>query len=245
MNVLVKDAAVGGYHDIVKYKKDLSMNAFTTGNYQYFRNLQDYQYVKYNYFAIKIHELAYVGYDKVYTGGSGGDPKPYSMGVNSMDFSNHGMYFAWDLEENIGVDSKTVSNYVNPENLASYPFAKKYTPRSRPVSFLYRVPVPWRQFIETNQVRNTTTNQFLTLYFATLTGVKNLRAPGYLFGTHPNWWSAALPDANNLVNMSAVVGMTLYMGCTFRGRRTHLDASVSFAPENEVEQHIEVNLEKE
>ena len=223
LNVAVKDKDTGSGSDFVKYEKLLSLNAFTQGNYQYYRNLQDYHHVKYNYFAVKIHELAYVGFDRSYTSGQS---TTYPLGVSALEFSNHPMYFVWDLEQRLSINSKTPGTYINPQNLVSYAHSKKLTPRGRSVTFLYRVPAAWRQFVDTESVRNETTNSYIDQFLANLTGTKNLRAPRAVYGTHPNWWGSDLPDDNTNLNLKAVVGMTLYMGCTFRGRRTVLDAVV-------------------
>lgn len=238
LNWFLPQETVTASDNYARYSRSLTLNAFINGNRQFFRNVEDYTYIKFNYFAIKINELLYIGFDRHYNGGTGGNPIPYSMGVNCVAADKYPMYFAWDVDEKFtfAKDSKSVK--VDPKQLTQYEGTKKLFPSSkRPITFLWRVPAPWRQFFPTANLPDW--NNYIANFLTSLSGIKTMRYPSTLLGTHTNWWNAALPDDSKSANIYTNVGMTCYMGVTFKGRKTMGDFIKSEAgPEPEMEEVI-------
>lgn len=220
LNWYIKETDVTASDNYLRYSRTLTLNAFVSGNKQFIQNIKDYSYVKFNYFAVKIHDLLYMGFDRQYNGGTGGNPMPYSMGVTALAADRYPMYFAWDADERFTFDPKsTVSTVISPSQLVQYEGSKRLSPSSKtPVSFVYRVPQPWKQFFRTTALPDF--NNYIDVFLATMSGVKNLRCPQVLLGTHPNWYGAALPDDGKTANIVSEVGMTCYLGVTFKGRKT-------------------------
>lgn len=193
-------------------------NFIPVTNFQFYRNLQDYQWVKFNYFAIKIHELLYVGIS------SNGN------GVTAIQGNKYPMYFCWDVEQEMSWpgDSSGSRYVVSPQALTQYEGTKNIQPSSkRPISFVWKVPMVWRQFLSTDMVNSALRSDptpTVSSFFEDLTNIKNLRVPSKLLGTHANWWQfAALPTESSsigdIVTMRTQIGLTFYCGATFRGRR--------------------------
>lgn len=242
LNWFIGASTVAASDNYNRYTRTLTLNAFITGNRQFFQNVKDYSFIKFNYFAVKIHDLLYIGFDRSYTGGSGGNPMPYSQGVNSLSADRYPMYFAWDADEKFtfDTDSKTAVT-ITPTELVQYQGSKQLRPSSKtPISFLWRVPGPWRQFYSTRAMPDY--NQYFGGFFQSLSGVKNLRYPSQLMGTHPNWYEKALPDDGKTANIYTEVGMTCYMGVTFKGRKTMGATVESFSPEQSDTVDVELTL---
>lgn len=202
----------------VKFTSDFDMGNFLTRRAeQFYKNLQEYQWVKFNYLAIKVKELNYMGFQYLST-----DP-PGAVGVTAWQANRFPMYFAWDVDQEMTFgDPKEYR--VDPMSLTMYPGTKSITPASkRPISFLWKVPRPWRQFYSCNKVLdilNGTNVPKVQPFFEALTGILNLRCPSKLLGTHVNWWgSDTLPNTNNYVPAVTQIALMWYAGVTFYGRR--------------------------
>lgn len=201
------------------FQRELPVALFWEKNQQFLRQLFEYQWIKFNYIAVKVTELSYFGFTNFNTDGTG--VREPSIGITMANFDRLPMYFCWDLEEDMSFTPDRTAQ-VDPESLSQYPFTKKMYP-GRTITFLYRFPKPWRQFIGTYYVRNATdtSTDYWSTFMEKLTGVKNLRGPKRLLGTHMNMFL----DASALPNFPAtgvpgktVIALNFYMGCTFKGR---------------------------
>lgn len=197
----------------------LNVDAFINENEQFMSNLDEYHYVKINYFAVTFSELGYFGfqipakYDGQFT----------SVGITAMQTNNYPMYFVWDIEDDLGFG--TGAGLVDIQGLTQYMLTKKLRPTSRkPVSFVYRVPVPWRQFYSCYSVKGTM-NRSIGDFFSNLSGIKNLRYPKKMYGGHQDWWSGSFTSTTHTAQIDSYspgytgVACKFYMGVTFRGRR--------------------------
>lgn len=193
-------------------------NYISNTNFQFFRNLLDYQWVKINYFAIKIHEILYIGISQNGTG------------VTAIQGNKYPMYFCWDVEQEMAWpgDSGGSRYTITPQALTQYEGTKSIQPSSkRPISFVWKVPMVWRQFLSTDQVNTALRSDptpTISSFFEDLTNIKNLRVPSKLLGTHANWWQFAFMPKEvvggvDVVSMRTQLGITFYCGATFRGRR--------------------------
>lgn len=201
-----------------KWTETLTPNLFFLDNYQFLRNLIDYQWVKFNYIAVKISELSYVGFQT---------PKSYGTspavivptGITSHQAQKYPMYFCWDLEEDMSFGD-TSQTKLDARSLAQYQYTKRLTPVSRkPITFMHRFPMPWRQFYQCYRVRNTDYTKNWVDFMLAVSNIQDLRMPKYLLGTHPNWWGTGLPDDSHFANIATQFAITYYVGVTFRGRR--------------------------
>lgn len=243
-------------NDYQTWQKTLNVFNFITGNQQFYRNLTEYHFIKINYLAFKVHEVSYNGYTatQLVVPPAGGDPYPSVSGITSLQMNNHPTYFVWDLEEDMSFDASD-RNQVNPNQLTQYQYTKSLRPTSKkPISFVYKVPAPWRQFYSTYNFNATDKNATFGTFMENLTGIKNLRAPKHIMATHVNWWRASLPVllATNQAMGYTQFAITLYMGVTFRGRAIMGSGQACEATdiplteqERELEQELEVELNQE
>lgn len=224
------------YSDYQNYQEPLWLSKFIGGNLQFKKNLDEYHYIKINYLAVKVHEVSYIGILTAPTGSG-------ASGITSTSMDNHPTYIVWDLEEDMSFNTED-NNQVTPQQVAQYQYTKSLRPSSKkPVTFLYHVPLPWRQYFDTFYFKAESTTKNLIDVMERVSGVKNLRAPKHLLITHPNYWIKALPDeaSTGHVKIYTQVGMTFYMGVTFRGRTTMGLAGATYA--DEVTQELETNIE--
>lgn len=226
----------GSIGSAIKWKVPLVPALFMSQNAQFLRNLNDYHWVKFNYIAVKIHELSYVGFQTP----ASNEQVTIPLGVTSHQADKYPMYFCWDIEEAIGFGSGTAEVNIGPEALSQYQGTKKFTPTSkRPVTFVYRFPQPWRQFFGTYNVRALSNTKVWHAYMQDLSGVSNLRCPSVLLGTHANWWGNSLPNNDVSANLVTQIGVTYYLGVTFRGRKimdSTVPASMPLADISEVDE---------
>lgn len=83
-----------------------------------------------------------------------------SIGVNNMMFNRYPFYVCTDIEQNFNWSEE--ENPQQIDYLTQYPGTKRIYPTSKkPATFLYKVPAPWRQYVDTGVVRRTTTDQHI------------------------------------------------------------------------------------
>lgn len=176
-------------------------------NYQFLRNLIDYQYVKINYIAFKCTNLSHFGINR--NDGNGG------VTTIQGDFP---IYVCWDLEQRLEdiADSKDFGQL-----LSQYPYSKRWSPKTRMgPTFLYRVPHPWKQYFRTDEFKLIQYTKTFSQFMSSLSGSTNIRAPSKMYFGVKDWFGDALPGSSTqatsiLTNIEGKV----YLGCTFRGRR--------------------------
>lgn len=210
-------AAAASETNAVAFSTPLQVDKFFHGNAQFVRNLDQYQWIKFNYFAVKICELAYFGYqtpEKV-------DGQFINPGITAMSTNNYPFYVCWDIEEQIAFTKD-----FNVADLCQYQLTKTIRPSSRKKpSFVWKVPTPWRRFYSTAMAKQGIQARSLGDFFFGLSSVRFERCPKNLLGGHVNWWSDSLPhtDATPAVPLNVVCGRTelalmYYANVTFRGR---------------------------
>lgn len=216
----VSDRTSPGDDNARAFYLPLIVDLFINENSQFKENLARYHFVKFNYFAVKCHELAYIGY----TGPEKVDGQMIGIGVNAMEFKNMPFYLCWDIEEDIKF-GKTAGT-VDITSLSQYFLTKKKTPDSRAISFVYKVPQPWRQFFSTSDVKSKATNVSIESFFESICNYNNLRSPKALYGGHIPWWTdiqghtdVTPSDPNNFVYGKTLAGFYFYVSVTFRGRK--------------------------
>lgn len=196
----------------------LTLARIVYSNRQWARNIQDYQWIKFNYVAVKVTDVCHVGHDYPATYG---EPKQYiSTGVSSIA-GKIPVNCNWDLEQDFTFEAGHEGS-IDPEAFAQHPGTKQIRPDSkRPVTFLWRIPTAWRQFISTDIVKNSPEiDTSLGAFFQDVMSVKNIRAPITFFLSIPNFWSSLLPSVPDPgAAIKTYVRLNVYLGCTFRGRR--------------------------
>lgn len=199
----------------------IQMSDFFQGNLQFIKNLDEYHYVKFNYFAIKCVELAYLGY----TGPEKYDNQFTSLGVNALSFNNFPFYLCWDIEEDLKYGGQPGDNDIL--SVSQYPYTKKKYPTGKPISFVYHVPTPWKQYVSTYNVKVKKFDCNIENFFEGVTNYKNIRNPSKLIGGHYPFWKddiygktdVTAADPNNYVYGQTLVGFQFYCNVTFRGRK--------------------------
>lgn len=197
------------------------MSDFLSSNLQFIKNMDEYHYVKFNYFAIKLTELSYLGY----TGPVKYDGNFVAEGVNALQFNDFPFYLCWDLEEDLKFGG--VEGDVDISIISQYPFTKKKTPKSKSISFVWHVPAPWKQYLSTYNVKNVKFDTTIENFFEGVTNYKNIRCPSKLVGGHYPFWdddisgktSPTAADPNTYVWGQTICGFQFYCNVTFRGRK--------------------------
>lgn len=211
------DTVVAASDNASAFQVDLQIAKFFSGNVQFERNMREYHYVKFNYFAVHFNSVSHLGYQDIVTRET--SPKAVPEGVTALNFPRMPFYCGWDLEDPIDLKTTTVVD------MTQYPYMKKIYANSRkPAKFVYKVPQPWRQFYDTTAVSSKTPQQDIYGFFADVSGIRNIRSPTRIFGGHVNWWQDELPHntslkLNNEVFAKTILDITFYVGCTFRGRK--------------------------
>lgn len=202
-----------------QFERPLTAGLFWENNVQFLNNLHEYQWIKFNYIAIKIKELNYYGYTTTNTDSTG--KITGVSGITATNFDNMPMYFMWDLEQDMSfTEPKHLK--VTAESLSQYQFSKKLYPKNRRgVTFLYRFPIPWRQFFPCYVVRSKSSNQSWTQFMMALSNYSALRCPGRILGAHQNpFFDLIVPsDPAYGVKGRTVIAYNFYLGVTFKGRQ--------------------------
>lgn len=199
----------------------LSVAKILFGNRQFDRNIRDYQYIKFNYIAVKVTDLAHIPYQTLQQVQIGDQQFVAPLGVSDI-CGRIPINLNWDLEQDFTFE-KGKEGVVDADGFAQHPGTKQLRPTDRkPVSFVYRVPKPWKQFVHTDNVKNSTQidGKFAD-FMADVTGIKNIRAPYLFFLSIPNFWSTFFPNdsTTKTVNVKTYCRVNVYLGVTFRGRR--------------------------
>lgn len=221
----VSPTARPGDDNATSFIVDLKMSEFVKENLQFKKNLQEYHYVKFNYFAVKCGELLYLGYQNPELYGVKPSQNYVAEGVTAMQAGNYPFYLCWDIEESFNFGNRP--GFVDINAITQYPLTKSIRPSSKkPISFVYKVPTPWRQYFDTTAIGAVQLTQDIYGFFSDLSGIKNIRSPTKIVGGHVNWWQGTLPhddptttDPDNFVFAYSTVAITYYIGCTFRGRK--------------------------
>lgn len=200
-----------------RFQRDLLMGLFFEKNPQMSRNLIEYQWCKFNYIAVKIRELNYYGFLTTIRQAENID----ISGMTSVDFNHLPMYFAWDIDQDMSfneADGAYVT--VDPESLTQYPGTKKMFPgKKRPITFLWRVPMVWRQYFNTVLIRNTPGVNTIGRFLQDVSNVSSVRFPRKLMATHQNiFFDADLPQGGGGIKGKTVFAVTYHLGVTFKGR---------------------------
>lgn len=202
-----------------QFERPLTVGLFFENNLQFLNNLQEYHWVKFNYIAVKVRELSYYGITTTDTNAEG-QPTGVS-GITALNLQHLPMYFMWDLEQDMSFTEGTHLK-VNAEQLSQYQFSKRLYPTSRKgVTFLWRFPKTWRQYVACYRVRNSQSNTYWTNFMYGLFGIQGLRAPNRLLGAHQNiFFDLSIPtDPAYGVKGRTVIGYNFYLGVSFKGRQ--------------------------
>lgn len=218
-----------------KWERRLPCGLFIEKNQQFFNNCFEYQWIKFNYIAVKITELNYYGYTDMQQDSQGKITQ--ISGISALNFENMPFYVMWDLEQDMSWDT-TNHIQVDPESFSQYALTKKMYPKKRGVTFLWRFPKPWRQFVSTYQWRGVDKSLTWGDAMEVLTGIKNYRAPRKMLGCHMNpFVDLIIPsDAAYGIKGRTQLAYKFYLGCSFRGRAVAgVQTVVPSAPKAEVE----------
>lgn len=211
-----------------QFERPLACGLFFEKNQQFLNNLSEYQWVKFNYIAVKVYELNYYGF--VTSDRNEAGQITNISGMTALNFDNMPMYFMWDLEQDMSFDD-TNHIKVDPESLSQYQFSKKLYPKNhRGVTFLWRFPRPWRQYFSTYYFRGIDKSRPWHEVMANLSGIKNFRSPSRLLGCHKNpFFTLLIPtDPAYGVKGQTQIAYNFYLGCSFKGRA--IQGVVSGAP---------------
>lgn len=201
-----------------QFERPLACGLFFEKNQQFLNNLSEYQWIKFNYIAVKVKELNYYGFTTTDRDGTGAVTG--ASGMTALNFDNMPMYFMWDLEQDMSF-SDTNHIQVDAEALSQYQFTKKLYPRNhRGVTFLWRFPKPWRQYFSTYYFRGIDKSRPWHEVMANLSGIKNFRSPSKLLGCHKNPFITLLipTDPAYGVKGATQIAYYFYLGCSFKGR---------------------------
>lgn len=200
-----------------QFERNLTAGLFFEKNAQFIKNLSEYQWVKFNYIAVKIKELNYYGYVDTYSDGTA--PRGVS-GITALNFDNMPLYCMWDLEQDMSFGTGHHIQ-VDAEALSQYQFSKKMYPKNhRGVTFMWRFPKPWRQYLSAYEVRHQSSNVPWHTLMTLLTGIKNYRAPTRLLCAHVTpFVDLIVPtDPAYGVKGRTQVAYYFYLGVSFKGR---------------------------
>nr|QTE03360.1 MAG: capsid protein [Ficedula mugimaki CRESS-DNA-virus sp.] len=201
-----------------EFERDLTAALFFEKNVQFLNNLREYQWVKFNYIAVKIKELNYYAWTDTVVDGTGKITN--ISGLTALNFDNMPLYCMWDLEQDMSFGTGHHIQ-VDAESLSQYQFTKKLYPKNRRgVTFLWRFPKPWRQFLSSYEVRTTSGNVPWHTLMQNLTGIKNYRAPARLLCAHVNpFVETIIPtDPAYGVKGRTQLAYNFYLGVSFKGR---------------------------
>lgn len=201
-----------------EFERNLTAGLFFEKNVQFINNLSQYQWVKFNYIAIKLKELNYFGWMDSVRDGTGQVSE--ISGITALNFDNMPLYCMWDLEQDMSFGTGHHIQ-VDAEALSQYQFTKKLYPKNkRGVTFLWRFPKPWRQYLSAYEVRNTSSNVPWHTLMQSLTGIKNYRAPARLLCAHANpFVDKIIPtDPAYGVKGRTTLAYNFYLGVSFKGR---------------------------
>ncbi|GIY60227.1 putative capsid protein [Caerostris darwini] len=199
-------------------KVPLSINGLAHANRQFFRNMQDYAYVKFNYIAVKITDACHIGVQV--PGQYGTLPEYITAGVTSL-LGSIPVNINWDVEQDFS-NILTAEGGVDPEGFAQHPGTKTMRPGQRkPLSFVWKFPSNYRHFLSTDKVKNASgLDSDISTFMQNTMGVYYVRAPANMFYSIPNWWSTLLPSVDNPgAALRTYIRAYYYLGVTFRGRR--------------------------
>nr|QTE03425.1 MAG: capsid protein [Phylloscopus tenellipes CRESS-DNA-virus sp.] len=201
-----------------QFERNLPAGLFFEKNVQFINNLSEYQWVKFNYIAVKMRELNYYGWTDTTRDGTGAIQQ--ISGITAMNFDNMPLYCMWDLEQDMSFGTGNHIQ-VDAESLSQYQLTKKLYPKSRRgITFMWRFPAPWRQYLSTYEVRTQNSNVPWHTLMALLTGIKNYRAPSRLLCAHQNpFVDLIIPtDPAYGVKGRTQVAYNFYLGVSFKGR---------------------------
>nr|QTE03408.1 MAG: putative capsid protein [Periparus ater CRESS-DNA-virus sp.] len=199
---------------------DLNLQKFFVANYQLVEMMKNYQYVKFNYLAVHIKELNWVGYTlptKI-------EEQFTSQGVTALNFNNLPVTCYWDVEQDMSFVKEAATN-VNDTQFAGYVGGRKMYPGKKPLKFVWRFPQPWRQFYSTFYVNNIifypSGDQDIGAAMFEITGVKNMRYPKHIMISHNDFWKGSLPLNGSIgaAMFYAQFAIEFHIGVTFRGKR--------------------------
>lgn len=201
------------------------------------------QYIRFNYIAFKVTDVAHIPYSTPYIYGTDPNQHVLSIGVNDV-CGKIPVNVNWDLEQDFTF-TKGHEGVVDPEGFAQHPGTKQMRPTDKkPISFVYRVPKPWKQFISTDIVKNSTKIDLkFADFMADVTGIKNIRAPGSVWFSVPEFWGKLLPtfgtQGNETADVRTYIRGNAYLGVTFRGRRLMDDGTCTVTTCNS---EVEISL---
>lgn len=198
----------------------LAIRNILSGNRQFDRNLRDYAWIKFNYVAVKVTDLCHIPYDQILVRTDVQPNVILSVGVNAL-CGTVPINVNWDVEQDFEFTSGK-EGVVDPEGFAQHPGTKQFRPgQKHPVSFVWKFPKPWRQFIKTDTVKNDmAVDSFIADSMASWTGIKNIRAPRRFWISIPQFWGNLFPSNTDTgVAIRTYTRLMVYLGVTFRGRR--------------------------
>lgn len=204
----------------------LNIKGLYNANRQFQRNIEDYRWIKLNYIAFKVTDICHIPHD---IPAQYGEPTQFiSLGVNAL-CGKIPVNVNWNVDQDFHLNNGS-EDQVDEEGFAQHPATKTISPNNRrPVSFVWRFPQPWRQFVSTDTFKNSSHIQGkITDFMADLTGTTNLRAPDTVITSLPPFWSTFLPSVSNPgVSIKTYIRINTYLGATFKGRRFMNTTSVS------------------
>ncbi|UOK21045.1 capsid protein [Chifec virus UA13_101] len=201
-----------------QFERNLTAGLFFEKNVQFVNNLHEYQWVKFNYLAVKVKELNYYGWLDSVKDGTGQVTE--ISGITAMNFDNMPLYCMWDLEQDMSFGTGHHVQ-VDAEALSQYQLTKKlYRKNKRGVTFLYRFPKPWKQYLSTYEVRTTSSNVPWHTIMQNLTGIKNYRCPARLLCAHQSPFVETIIPTDPAYGVKGRTQLAIYyyLGVSFKGR---------------------------
>lgn len=201
----------------------LTIENIVHGNRQFDRNMRDYAWIKFNYIAFKVTDVAHIGYQTVQSIGT--PPTLLPLGITGF-MGTVPIAINWDVEQDFSF-LKGHEGVVDQEGFQQAPGTILFKPgQKKHPSKVWHFPSSFRQFFSTDIVKNNTDLAgYIEDFIENMTGVKGMRCPKNIFINMPSWYSTLFPsDANNAA-IKTMVRLDVYMSCTFRGRRTMDDGT--------------------
>lgn len=213
---------------ITSTRVPITLNGLIHSNRQFDRNIRDYAYIRFNYIAFKVTDVAHIGVSTLATV-PGSDPPAYlTPGVQAF-LGSIPVNVNWDVEQDFSF-TKGTEGVVDPEGFAAHPGTKQIRPgQKRPISFVWHFPSSFRVWLKTDNVKNASSlSSPISTFMQNVAGLFSLRAPGNVWYSVPKFWGDMLPAVTGTgAAVRTYIRSNYYLGVSFRGRRLMDDGTCS------------------
>lgn len=203
-----------------KFQMPINIDMFTKNNWIFNDYLNEYQYVKFNYFSIKFSNLNHITYS---------GPEAFREGFIAEGINSIVGKFPWYIASDVD-DAMVYGNnpgQVMPNMLMYYAGSKKLSPDGKSVSIFFRIPQIYRMYFGVSSVKPllaTVPAMSVGSFMFKLSNIENGRFPFNVYAGSDPLPNNILPhdDGSSVVHsnfyIKSMINIEYSLGCTFKGR---------------------------